>query len=44
MFPGLKSQVAQHTFNMMVYEIGRPPQLKRENELAQVSGVGSIMR
>ena len=44
MFPGLKSHVAKHTFNMFVYEIGRPEQLKRENELAKISGMGALMK
>lgn len=44
MFPGLKSPVARHTFNMFVYEVGRPEQMKRENELAKASGIGAFMK
>ena len=38
-YPGMKSHVARHTFNMFVYEVGRPPQIKRENELATAGAV-----
>ena len=41
-YPGMKCHVSRHTFNMLVYEVGRPPQIKRENDLAQVAGMGKI--
>ena len=43
-YPGMKSHVLRNTFNLFVYEVGRPAQIKRENELAQASGIGSIMK
>ena len=40
----MTSHVLRHTFNLFVYEAGRPAQIKRENELAQVSGMGSALK
>ena len=43
-YPQLQSPVAQLTFDMLVYEIGRTKQYEREIELAKVSGIGAFSK
>lgn len=43
-YPQLQSPVAQLTFDMLVYEVGRTKQFEREVELAKVSGMGAISK
>ena len=38
-YPAMKSHVAKHTFNLLVYKIGQPERLKREAELSGVSAI-----
>ena len=41
-YPGMKSHVARHTFNLLVFRVGQPELLKRQAELAQISGIGKV--
>lgn len=43
-YPGLKSSVVAHTFNMLVHDHARPEQIKREEELAQISGLSGMAK
>ena len=43
-YPGMKSHVARHTFNIMVYQVGQPVQLKRQENLAQASGLAAMSK
>lgn len=43
MYPGMKSHVAKHTFNMVVFESSRPDQVKREAEMAGMGAISKVM-
>ena len=43
-YPGLQDPIVAHTFNWKVYNIGRPKQMEKEVNLAQISAVGTILK
>ena len=44
MFPGMKSHVAKHTFNMIVYESARQDQVEQQMKMSSMGMIGRMMR